>query len=309
MLGCLEAVGPARFDHWAETDEVSPWGYRYEVGEPVGKAVTYPFVRALATEEGQTGHTYQNITYMLWVARERFPREFAGIDLGNDWQSSTRVFLPGGGEIRPSTASSAAKDGGKETFAVADETHLYTLPTLRRMYEMVSRNTAKRKAAQGWMLQTSTMFAPGEDSTAERTHEAYAKGLLPRFLLDHKEPRGEVDIWDDAALEAELRYLYGPFAEVMDLPGLMAKIRDPRFDENEQRRYFLNERRAGSARWLDPQVWAGRADPTVVVPDGAAITVGFDGSISRDSTTLIGCTRDRHWFVIDMWERPQGPAG
>ncbi len=297
MLGCAEAKAPVRFDGWDVR------------GEPVGRPVTYPFVRCLATEEGQTGHTYQNITYMLWVARERFPREFAGIDLGNDWQSSTRVFLPGGGEIRPSTASSAAKDGGKETFAVADETHLYTLPTLRRMYEMVSRNTAKRKAAQGWMLQTSTMFAPGEDSTAERTHEAYAKGLLPRFLLDHKEPRGEVDIWDDVALEAELRYLYGPFAEVMDLPGLMAKIRDPRFDENEQRRYFLNERRAGSARWLDPQVWAGRADPTVVVPDGAPVTVGFDGSISRDSSALVGCTRERHWFVIGMWERPQGAAG
>jgi len=246
---------------------------------------------------------------MLDEARARFPDIFGGIDIGRDWQTSTRTYLPDGGEIRPSTASSAAKDGGKETLAVADEPHLYILPELRSMYRMVKRNTAKRKAAQGWMLATSTMYAPGEASTCEAIHEEYRKGNLPRTLLDHKEPRGEIDIADDEALEAELRYVYGPFADVMDLSRLMAEVRDPTADENEQRRYFLNERRAGSARWMDPHVWAGRADVTIMVPDGSAITAGFDGSISRDSSALLGCTRDRHWFVIDMWERPQGAAG
>ena len=295
-LVCAEALGPVRFDGWDAR------------GEPVGRPVTYPFIRCLATEEGQSGNTYLNVSFMLDQARERH-REFAGVDIGRDWQSSTRTFLPGGGEIRPSTASSAAKDGGKETFSVADETHLYVLPELRRMYEMVKRNTVKRKAAQGWMLQTSTMFAPGEDSTAERTHEAYGKGLLPRFLMDHKGVTDEISLADDVALEAALRYVYGSFADVMDLERVMADLRDPRYDENEQRRYFLNERRAGSARWMDPQEWARRADPGVVVADGSPITMGFDGSISRDSTTLVGCTRERHWFVIGMWERQPGPAG
>jgi phage terminase large subunit-like protein len=295
-LVCVEALGPVRFDGWDAH------------GEPVGRPVTYPFIRALATEETQSSNTYLNVTYMLDQAQERH-REFAGVDIGRDWQSSTRTFLPGGGEIRPSTASSAAKDGGKESFSVADETHLYVLPELRRMYEMVKRNTVKRKAAQGWMLQTSTMFAPGEDSIAERTHDAYGKGLLPRFLMDHKGVTDPVDLADDAAVEAALRYVYGEFAPMMDLPRVMADLRDPRYDENEQRRYFLNERRAGSARWIDPALWAGRADPTVVVADKAQITAGFDGSISRDSTALVGCTRDRHWFVVGMWERPPGPAG
>ncbi|HEY5988010.1 MAG TPA: hypothetical protein VIV12_16805, partial [Streptosporangiaceae bacterium] len=296
MLACVEALGPVRFDGWDAR------------GEPVGRPVIYPFIRALATEETQSSNTYLNVSYMLAEARERH-REFQGVDIGRDWQSSTRTFLPGGGEIRPSTASSAAKDGGKETFSVADETHLYVLPELRRMYEMVKRNTVKRKAAQGWLLQTSTMYAPGEDSVAERTHEAYGKGLLPRFLMDHKGITDEIDLADDAVVERALRYVYGEFADKMDLQRVMADLRDPRYDENEQRRYFLNERRAGSARWVDPAVWAGRADPSVVVADRTPITVGFDGSISRDSTALVGCTRDRHWFVIGMWERPQGAAG
>jgi hypothetical protein len=107
MLVCAEARGPVRFDGWDAA------------GEPVGRSVRYPFVRALATEEGQAGNTYANVAYMLEVARDTHPEMFGGVDLGRDWQTSTRVYLPGGGEIRPSTASSAAKDGGKETFAVA----------------------------------------------------------------------------------------------------------------------------------------------------------------------------------------------
>jgi phage terminase large subunit-like protein len=295
MLVCAEALGPVRFLEWRK-------------GEPAGRPVTYPFIRCLATEEGQSGNTYLNSAYMLDEARDRHPDVFGRIDIGRDWQTSTRTYLPGGGEIRPSTASSAAKDGGKESFAVADEPHLYVLEELRSMYRMVKRNTAKRRDAEGWMLATSTMYAPGEKSVAEDTHTEHAKGLLPRLLLDHKGVDYELDLADDEALERALRQVYGPFAAVMDLPRLMAEIRDPRFDENEQRRYFLNERRAGSARWVDPKAWADRADAGVVVADGEQITAGFDGSITRDSSALLGCTRDRHWFVIAMWERPSGRA-
>jgi hypothetical protein len=296
MLVCAEALGPVRFAEWRG-------------GEPVGRAVRYPFIRALATEEGQSSHTYLNVAYMLSEARDRHPEVFGGVDIGRDWQSSTRTYLPGGGEIRPSTASSAAKDGGKESFSVADETHLYTLPETRAMYRTVKRNTAKRKAAQGWMLQTSTMYAPGEASVAEATHEAVRAGKAPRLLFDHKGVEAEVDLADDPAVDAALRYVYGPFIEAMDLDRLKAELRDPAADENEQRRYFFNERRAGSARWVDPAVWAARADASVVVADGQSVTLGFDGSISRDSSALVGCTRDRHWFVVDMWERPVGARG
>jgi hypothetical protein len=309
MVACAEALGPVRFSHWAERGEVSAWGYEYEAGEPVGRPVVYPFIRCLSTEEGQSGHTYLNISYMLTEARDRHPEVFAGVDIGRDWQSSTRTFLPDGGEIRPSTASSAAKDGGKESFSVADEPHLYVLAENRAMYRTVKRNTVKRRDAEGWFLLTSTMYAPGENSTCEEVHEAVAKGRLPGTLFDHKEPRGDVDLADDVALEAELRHVYGPAAEWMDLRRIMAEIRDPTADENEQRRYFLNERRAGSARWIDPRVWAERTDASVVVADGQPVVLGFDGSISRDASALVGCTRAGHLFVVEMWERPQGPAG
>jgi phage terminase large subunit-like protein len=296
MLVCAEALGPVRFARW-------------EGGEPVGRPIKYPFIRCLSTEEGQSGHTYLNTAYMLSEARERHPDTFAGVDIGRDWQSSTRTFLPGGGEIRPSTASSAAKDGGKETLAVFDEPHLYVLAENRAMYRTVKRNLAKRRSAEPWGLLTSTMYAPGEESTCEAIHEAHHKGQRPRTLFDHKGVDYPLDLADDLALEKALRYVYGPFIEAMDLDRLKAEVRDPTADENEQRRYFLNERRAGSARWMDPRVWAARADPAVVVADGEPIALGFDGSISRDASALVGCTRGGHLFVVEVWERPQGPAG
>jgi phage terminase large subunit-like protein len=298
MVVCAEALGPVRFKRWHP-----------KTGEPVGQPITYPFIRCLATEEGQSGHTYLNTAFMLAEARDRHPDTFGGVDIGRDWQSSTRTFLPGGGEIRPSTASSAAKDGGKESFAVYDEPHLYVLPDNRSMYRTVKRNLAKRKAAQPWGLLTSTMYQPGAESTCEAIHEAVRKNQVDRLLYDHKGTDTPVDLADDMALERALRHVYGPAAEWMDIPRLMAEIRDPTADEHEQRRYFLNERVAGSARWMDPAIWAERADATVAVADGQPVALGFDGSISRDASALVGCTRDGHLFAIEIWERPPGPAG
>lgn len=150
-LACAEAIGPARFDGFDAN------------GEPVGVPVRSPFVRCLATEETQSGLVYQTAAVMLEYARDVHGLE---ADIGR-----TRTYLRGGGEIRPSTAASASKDGGRETFAIADEAHLYVTPELHSMYDVIRRNLTKRKAAQPWLLVTSTAFRPGERSVAEELHE------------------------------------------------------------------------------------------------------------------------------------------
>lgn len=107
MLVCAEALFPVRFDGWDAS------------GEPVGRPVKSPYIRCLATEEGQSGNTYDNVTTMLEYLIENHGDEFPGIDIGKSAQSSSRIILHHQrGEVTPSTASSAAKDGGKETFAV-----------------------------------------------------------------------------------------------------------------------------------------------------------------------------------------------
>ncbi|MFH8737376.1 hypothetical protein [Streptomyces sp. NPDC017964] len=169
-IGLFEAFGPARFAGWAEGGEVyrDPWGlgfeYVYEPGEPMGRPVKVPYLRIMATEEGQTGNVFDTIHFNL--TDEASPLSMVpGVDVG-----LTRIILPDGGEIMPSTASSSSKDGGKETWVCFDETHLYNTPELRRMYATVTRNLRRRKrGAQTWYLETTTMFAPGQDSVAERT--------------------------------------------------------------------------------------------------------------------------------------------
>jgi hypothetical protein len=307
---CQEALAPVRFDHWAVPGEESYWGYEYEVGEPVGRPVTYPFIRCLATEEGQSGNTYDNVAFMLAHVAERHGDTFPGIDLGRSAHTSTRIYLPDGGEIVPSTASSAAKDGGKETFTVFDEPHLYVRPELRGMYRVVKRNLAKRKAAEPWALHTTTMYQPGEESVAEVLHRIARDGKTPRLLLDHRGVRRHIeDLDDDELVLAELRYLYGPFAEVMDLGRVLSALRDEADDEAERRRYWLNEEVKGSGKWMAPATWERLARPEVVVADRELITLGLDGSITQDATALVGCTRDAHLFVVGVWERPQGAAG
>lgn len=311
----FEALGPARFSHFSDgTDVYEKDGkqYRYAVGQPVGKLVTAPFIRCLATEEGQAGNTYDNVYFNLSEGplAEGLPRDAAGL---------TRIFLPGGGEILPSTASNSSKDGGKESMVVFDETHLYNRPELKRMYQTVRRNLAKRKIAEPWSLETSTMYLPGEKSVAEETHELAklireGKTRKSRLLFDHREADADIDLTDEAQVKAGLREAYGPFADVMDIERIIAEIYDPRNDPQDSRRYYFNQPTSSRDAWVTAQDWNACYDAKVILPTDE-ITLGFDGSRKRtrgvtDATALIGCrVSDGHIFEIQVWEQPNGPDG
>jgi phage terminase large subunit-like protein len=312
FIALAEAFAPVRFAGFAQGGETYRWRdfvYEYEPGEPMGRTVTYPFVRCLATEESQTGNTYDNINYNLehGPLAEGLPSGVSGM---------TRVFLPQGGEVRPSTAAAASRDGGKETLAVFDEPHLYVLPELRQMYRTVDRNLRKRKEAAPWALLTSTMYQPGEDSVMERIHErakliAEGKVRERRLLWDHREAPDEVDLTDLDAMVAALAEVYGPFADALDLRGIVeAEFWNVEKDPEESRRYFFNQPTAARDAWTTKPAWAACADPDRAVPVEAPIVMFFDGSKSDDATALVGCDVETgHVFVLGCWEKPPGPAG
>lgn len=303
---CFEFLGPCRFDGWKGE-------------EPLGAPVRYPLIRPLATEEGQTGNTYGGVFTMLEHAKEKFGREwrFGELDIG-----ATRTYLGKNGkdgEIRPSTAGAASKDGGKETFAIADEVHLYITTELRSMHSMVRRNTRKRKIAQPWMLATTTMFEPGEGSVAEDLYdEAESLAESPRrhysFCFHHRQ--GNIDEkkeWEDDKRQMEsLAESYGAAAKWMDLESIVLdEIRAPGAKTAENVRYFHNMKSKGEHKAIDLAKWDALADAkrTPAPSKHVGILIAFDGSDRgehADDTVLAGWTIETvpHLFLIGRWRRP-----
>ena len=234
MLACFEALGPCRFDHWAVAGEVSPWGYEYELGEPVGRPLTYVEILNVATEEGQAGNTYDAIYYMLSpeTCSAELLRDFGKIDVG-----ITRTNLPGKrGFIEPVTSADSSKDGGKSTFIVADETHLWVLPRLKRLHGIMTRNLLKRKLASGWMLETSTMYGEGEESVAEGTHAYAMKHKRDGTLLfDHRQASEKWDLTKRGERMKALREAYGPAAAWMNLDAICDSWDDPQVSEADRK--------------------------------------------------------------------------
>src|ERR1044072_3637621 len=64
-LALAELCGPVRFDHWAQPGEVSPWGYEYAAGDPVGRLVSMPWVQIAGVSEKQTTNTMSMVLAMI----------------------------------------------------------------------------------------------------------------------------------------------------------------------------------------------------------------------------------------------------
>lgn len=277
MLVCAEALGPVRFNGWGAN------------GRPEGRPVLSPFIPCVATEEQQADNVYANVIFML---NEGALSNTPGLDIG-----MTRTLVPGGGKIKPVSAKSSSKDGGKETFVSADETHLYITPELRNLIATFRRNLAKRKQAEPWSLETSTMYAPGEDSVAERSHlyaEQVSSGFLndPSLLFDHKQGPSKFDFEDDDQLRLALIEAYGEAAQWMDIERLIMEARDPDTDRADFLRYFVNvpiERTQG--RWIQDETWRS-CQKENTIPKQANIAVGVDAAHTRDTTACVWSWRD-----------------
>lgn len=281
MVVCFEALGECRFDHWAEAGETSEWGYQYEEGEPVGTPVTYVEIINVATEEGQAGNTYDGVYYMLHpdTCSEELLDYYGPIDAG-----LTRTNLPQArGSIEPVTAANESKDGGKSTFIVADETHLWIPPAsgvfkLSKMHQTMVRNLLKRRVASGWMLETSTMYAAGEQSVAEGTH-ATAKTQPDKLLFDHRQASDQWNLGNRRERIKALKEAYGPAAAWMDLEAIADYWDDPQASEAEFRRFWLNQ----PVPLVDPSVidsdqWRDLRKPDAPQPDRVVLTI----AVSQD---------------------------
>jgi hypothetical protein len=318
---CSRRSGPCRFAGWAKGGEVyrDPWGlgfeYEYEPGEPMGAPVHVP----VHPDHGhRRGPDRQRLRLDLLQPHRR---RRAAVEGARRQGGLARDRLPGGGEITPSTASSASKDGGKETFVVFDETHLYNTPRAAAMYKTVTRNMRKRKKIAGtWYLETTTMYAPARTrsprpptsrSAADQGAAAEAAAAAVRPPVGRvRGPDATSSSCAIAIRRRSARRSSGttcrasstssrhPQQHTQDSAPLLPQRRD-----RDRRRWFANASSRRSSR------------PDAVLADRDVIALGFDGSRKRnrgvtDATALIAFRlRDRCLFEIRIWEQPLGPEG
>lgn len=305
-LALAELCGPVRFSHWDP-----------ETGEARGARHPMPWIVIAGVSETQTENTFAAIRAMC---EDSALVDDLGLDVG-----MTRILLPGGGKIVPITASSASQEGARPTFAIMDETHWWTASNGgHALARVVRRNLAKARGGDGRSVETTNAHNPGQNTTAEKSYLTWRAIVEGRarskdVLYDTRQAPDDVDLADEAQVLAGLKAAYGD-SHWVDLERILAEVYDPDTPPEEARRFYLNQIVAAADAWIAPGEWHKNrdddlaplrfGDPAAKKPTGDVVTLGFDGSLTDDSTALVACrVEDGAVFLLAIWERPEGPQG
>ncbi|WVX87990.1 terminase large subunit [Arthrobacter phage TforTroy] len=303
-LALAELCGPVRFAGWDS------------FGEPIGVQHPKPWIVIAGVSETQTQNTFDAIRAMC---EDSLLVEDYGLDVG-----LTRILTPTG-KIVPITANSATQEGARPSFAIMDETHHWTLSNGGyKLARVVRRNLAKSRDGAARVVETTNAHEPGHDSVAEASYLAWRAMVEGRtvskgLLYDTREAPGDIDLADEKAVMAGLKAAYGD-ATWVDLDRILAEIYDPDTPPEEARRFYLNQIVAAADSWVAPPEWQknrkGDLRPLTLAPEpgkwkkGDTVTLGFDGSLTDDSTALVACrVDDGAVFLLAIWEKPEGPKG
>lgn len=285
-----EAVGPVLFLGWAAGGEVYDcadhgcdcgWTYVYRRGEPMGRPWPTPLIQLLATSEDQVAtNVYRPLQAMIrggplagqLLIREGFIR------------------CPNDGRIDVVTSSAQSRLGNPTTFALQDETGLYT--KANKLLDVADTQRRSLAGMSGRAMETTNCWNPAENSTAQQTAESRV-GDLFRF---YRKPPAHLSYRDKRDRRQIHRFNYEGSRHV-DQDSIEAEAaelleRDPAQAE----RFFGNRLVAGAGTWLVEGLWA-RTEASLIVPDGAALAGGFDGSDSDDWTAIRLETADGHRFT------------
>lgn len=301
-VAAIEFVGPCRFGGW-DAD-----------GQPVAVPHSAAWVQVAAVSREQTRNT---MTLFPGLFTPRAIEEY-GIDLGKEIIYAHR----GRCRIESVTSSPRALEGGRPTFVIKNEIqHWLQSNDGIAMADVIDRNADKSRDGSTRSMAIQNAHAPGEGSDAEREWESYLAnpdGVLfdsleatpdvvkaLRLLKDGDPKQFETDPGLRARLIAQVEeglVAVRGDSDWLDVPRLLAGILDAKTATNTALRYYLNVAAAAEERAFDGARWDALAEPKTV-PDGALITLGFDGSKSRDHTALIGTEiATGYQWVVGYWE-------
>ena len=284
-----EAVGPALFAGWAAAGDAyrcedhgcsCGWEYPYESGEAMGMPWPTPLIQLLATSEDQVDNVYRPLQAM---ARGPYLSELMQVREGF-------IRLPNDGRIDVVTSSAQSRLGNPITFALQDETQLYTAQNkLVRVAETMRRGLA---GMGGRSMETTNCFDPAEQSVAQRTFEGRAKDVF-RF---YEQPPTDLK-WSrkaDRIKILEYNYSGSPHVPIKQVLAEAEELGET--DPAQAERFYGNRIVAGLGAWCDFEAWKARAKPREL-GRRPQVVLGFDGSDTDDWTGIRAETRDGYQFT------------
>lgn len=277
------------------------WHREGRVWVPEGGPVRDPYIPMLAyTEEQSEELAYGALMVMLGGGRDRDLFDF-GLE---------RILRRSGdGKAAALAGAPDSRDGARTTHELFDETHRLVLPRQREAHRTMLANLPKRRLADPWALEITTAPAPGEGSVAEATMD-YARLVAEGAKADaklyffHRQASEGHDLATKAGVRAAVVEASGPgIAEWSDIDGIAEQWDDPTADRTYLARVWLNQLVRATELAFDAERWKGLAKVGYVVPKGAHIVLGFDGSKSGDWTALIATEiATGHQWPLGIWD-------
>jgi hypothetical protein len=287
---CLEAAGPALFAGWAVEGDAyrcadhgcsCGWVYVYDVGEAMGMPWPTPLIQLLATSEDQVDNVYRPLQAM---ARGPFLSEQMQVREGF-------IRLPNDGRIDVVTSSAQSRLGNPITFALQDETQLYTAQNkLIRVAETMRRGLA---GMGGRSIETTNCWDPAEQSVAQRTYESKSRDVFKFYEPPPPELRYAVKV--DRRKIHEHNYAGSPHVNLDAIEAEAAEIAET--DPAQAERFFGNRIVAGLGSWCDGDAWDLRKVEPRELGKRPQVVLGFDGSDVDDWTGIRAETQDGYQFT------------
>jgi hypothetical protein len=288
-ITAAEAVGPVLFAGWAAGGEVYDcrahgcgcgWMYEYEPGEPMGRPWSTPLLQITATSEDQTDNVYRPLQAMI--------RNGPLGDLMKVGEQFIR--LPNDGRIDVVTSSAQSRLGNPITFAIQDETGIWT--DGNKMTKVATTQRRGLAGMSGRSLETTNCWDPSENSVAQKTSETKQTDVY-RY---HRPPPKGLSYANKAERRKIHSHVYAGSTHI-DLDAIEGEAAELLEKEPaEAERFFGNRVVAGTGTWINRDHWDAR-ETHRDVPDGTSVVLGFDGSDIDDWTGIRAETLDGYQFT------------
>jgi phage terminase large subunit-like protein len=211
-----------------------------------------------------------------------------------------KIFHPAtNGALFSLPADPDALHGYDPSLLIVDELHVVTHETWE------AATTAAGKRPESLTLAISTP-SNSHDSIMWELVQHGRKGTDKQFFFTEWAAPEGCRIDDEAAWKTANPALAcrKPFLKADAMRAVMKTVREEPF-----RQLRLGQWVGKVNKWLPFESWDFCQDTTISIGPDKPITAFFDGSVSGDSTAIIGCTVTKdgvpHIFPIGIWEKPE----